>query len=91
VSDEIRDLVLEAQRRCNELRVRLIRGELSDSEAIPEYAKATAPLAKAAKCLAETERLRDALRQIQRELGVPDETYPAPVANAYQIAQEALP
>jgi hypothetical protein len=34
--------------------------------------------------------LRGALRQIMDELGVPDDDYPAPVANAYRIAEAAL-
>ena len=38
----------------------------------------------------ELERLREALHAIQHELGVPDVSYPAPVANAYMIAGAAL-
>jgi hypothetical protein len=40
--------------------------------------------------MTESEKLRDALRQIVDELGVPGPDYPAPVGNAYDIAQEAL-
>jgi hypothetical protein len=40
--------------------------------------------------LAEIDRLTEALRRIRSELGVPDEGYPAPVANAYEIADKAL-
>ena len=35
-------------------------------------------------------RYRAALTKIKQELGVPDENYPAPVANAYNIALVAL-
>ena len=34
--------------------------------------------------------LEAALREIKNELGVPDENYPAPVANAVDIADRAL-
>ena len=33
---------------------------------------------------------REALKRIMSELGVPDGQYPAPVANAYAIADKAL-
>jgi chromosome segregation ATPase len=39
---------------------------------------------------AKNERLREALEAITRELGVPDENYPAPVANAVEVARAAL-
>lgn len=39
---------------------------------------------------AEIARLRGALEQIKNELGVPDENYPAPIANAVEIARAAL-
>jgi hypothetical protein len=39
------------------------------------------------KRVAELER---ALRQIMNELGVPNSGYPAPVANAYEIAERAF-
>lgn len=35
-------------------------------------------------------KYRDALRTIMNELGVPQPRYPQPVANAYEIAKEAL-
>ena len=34
-------------------------------------------------------QLRLALYQIMQELGVPDNNYPAPIANAYKIAKDA--
>ena len=37
-----------------------------------------------------TRAYRRALEQIRSELGVPGEGYPANVANAYRIADEAL-
>lgn len=36
------------------------------------------------------ELYRDALLQIITELGIPDENYPAPVANAWEIATKAI-
>jgi acyl-CoA reductase-like NAD-dependent aldehyde dehydrogenase len=42
------------------------------------------------KARAEVARLREALREIKHELGVPDDNYPAPVANAVEIANRAL-
>lgn len=36
------------------------------------------------------DKYRIALGRIMSELGVPNENYPAPVANAYQIAKSAL-
>lgn len=39
---------------------------------------------------AERDRLAAALEEILGELGVPDENYPAPVANAVEIARAAL-
>jgi hypothetical protein len=36
------------------------------------------------------DRLAEALREIKNELGVPQPEYPAPVANAARIADEAL-
>lgn len=33
---------------------------------------------------------RRTLTEIMNELGVPDENYPAPVANAYELARRAL-
>jgi len=51
--DEILDLVVEANRRCDELRARLIREELDDDAAVTAYAVATAPLASAARRIAE--------------------------------------
>jgi len=56
--DEILRLVTEAQRRCDELRVRLIRGELNDAAGITAYAVATAPLAKAARLIEEADHAR---------------------------------
>lgn len=47
--DPILDLVVESNRRCNEVRVRLIKGELTDGDAASAYATATAPLASAAR------------------------------------------
>ena len=38
----------------------------------------------------QRDRLADALRKIKNELGVPQPEYPAPVANAVKIADEAL-
>jgi hypothetical protein len=38
----------------------------------------------------QRDRLAVALRQIKSELGVPQPEYPAPVANAVKIADEAL-
>jgi hypothetical protein len=38
----------------------------------------------------QRDRLAEALRQIKSELGVPQPEYPAPVANAVKIADEAL-
>jgi len=38
----------------------------------------------------QRDRLIDALRRIKSELGVPQPEYPAPVANAVKIADEAL-
>ena len=38
----------------------------------------------------QRDRLADALRSIKNELGVPQPEYPAPVANAVKIADEAL-
>lgn len=43
-----------------------------------------------AKVEVERDRYRDALQRIINELGVPDETYPSPVANAVDIATEEL-
>jgi hypothetical protein len=40
--------------------------------------------------LNERDRLAEALREIKNELGVPQPEYPAPVANAVRIADEAL-
>jgi hypothetical protein len=39
---------------------------------------------------AQRDRLAAALRSIKNELGVPQPEYPAPVANAVNIADEAL-
>jgi hypothetical protein len=39
---------------------------------------------------AQRDRLAEALRSIKNELGVPQPEYPAPVANAVKIADEAL-
>jgi len=50
---EILDLVVEANRRCNEVRARLVRGELDLADAAAAYAVATAPLASAARRIAE--------------------------------------
>lgn len=36
------------------------------------------------------DKYRTALGRVMNELGVPDENYPAPVANAYEIAGHAL-
>jgi uncharacterized coiled-coil DUF342 family protein len=36
------------------------------------------------------DRLAEALRNIKNELGVPQPEYPAPIANAVKIADEAL-
>jgi hypothetical protein len=47
--NEIFGLVEEADRRCNELRVGLVLGEIVDGKASSEYARATAPLASAAR------------------------------------------
>lgn len=44
----------------------------------------------ALEAIADNRRLRDALRRITQELGVPGPDYPAPVGNAYDIAVEAL-
>lgn len=38
----------------------------------------------------QRDRLAEALRQIKSELGVPQPEYPAPIANAVKIADEAL-
>ena len=38
----------------------------------------------------EIARLRGALQQVTDELGVPNEDYPAPVANAWDVAKSAL-
>jgi hypothetical protein len=38
----------------------------------------------------QRDRLAEALRRIKSELGVPQPEYPAPVANAVKIADEAL-
>jgi hypothetical protein len=38
----------------------------------------------------QRDRLAEALREIKSELGVPQPEYPAPVANAFKIADEAL-
>ena len=38
----------------------------------------------------EIARLRGALQQVTDELGVPNAEYPAPVANAWNIAKTAL-
>jgi len=38
----------------------------------------------------QRDRLAEALREIKNELGVPQPEYPAPVANAVRIADEAL-
>ena len=38
----------------------------------------------------QRDRLAEALRSIKNELGVPQPEYPAPVANAVKIANEAL-
>jgi regulator of replication initiation timing len=38
----------------------------------------------------QRDRLAEALRKIKNELGVPQPEYPAPVANAVKIADEAL-
>jgi hypothetical protein len=38
----------------------------------------------------QRDRLAEALRSIKNELGVPQPEYPAPVANAVKIADEAL-
>ncbi len=38
----------------------------------------------------EIARLRGALQQVTDELGVPNAEYPAPVANAWNIAKSAL-
>ncbi len=49
--------------------------------------KAESALAKARE---ENERFRKALDSIMHEIGVPQPRYPQPVANAYEIAKEAL-
>jgi hypothetical protein len=38
----------------------------------------------------ERDSYREALERITKELGVPDENYPAPVANACNLAKSAL-
>jgi len=38
----------------------------------------------------QLDRLAEALREIKSELGVPQPEYPAPVANAVKIAEQAL-
>jgi len=38
----------------------------------------------------QRDRLAEALRNIKNELGVPQPEYPAPVANAVKIADEAI-
>jgi hypothetical protein len=38
----------------------------------------------------QRDRLAEALREIKNELGVPQPEYPAPVANAVRIADDAL-
>jgi len=38
----------------------------------------------------QRDRLAEAMRSIKNELGVPQPEYPAPVANAVKIADEAL-
>ncbi len=40
--------------------------------------------------MSEATRLRESLERIKSELGVPDGNYPAPVANAWHIADSAL-
>lgn len=42
------------------------------------------------EALAEAAVLREALREIREELGVPQPSYSAPVANAYDIVHDAL-
>ena len=44
----------------------------------------------AATVAATLKRYRDGLEQARDELGVPDESYPAPVANAVEIINAAL-
>ena len=43
-----------------------------------------------ATLFAEVERLRGALEEVTKELGVPGEGYPQPVTNAYFAARQAL-
>ena len=38
----------------------------------------------------QRDRLAEALREIKSELGVPQPEYPAPVANAFKIAEQSL-
>jgi hypothetical protein len=47
-------------------------------------------LCKLHKVTEQRDRLAEALRSIKNELGVPQPEYPAPVANAVKIADEAL-
>lgn len=51
--EEIYDLIIESNRRCNSVRVLLIQGHMTDDEGIREYAVATAPLASAARRIEE--------------------------------------
>jgi len=51
---------------------------------------ASGRLSKIAEVTAQRDRLAEALRSIKNELGVPQPEYPAPVANAVKIADEAL-
>jgi hypothetical protein len=46
--------------------------------------------AKYAEAIEQRDRLAEALREIKNELGVPQPEYPAPVANAVRIAEQAL-
>jgi len=45
---------------------------------------------KLAAVTEQRDRLAEALREIKSELGVPQPEYPAPVANAVKIAEQAL-
>ena len=51
---------------------------------------ATAEDVANARLIAAAPQLLEALRRIMNELGVPQPGYPQPVANAYEIAEEAI-